>query len=93
MYAILVIFASLNIFGSCEEEAEKQADILKKSKVYMTEYRLYNHIDSTYTGISVYVGELKNGHKYAYHLYTGKNKSQMEVEHLTSECKACKKNQ
>lgn len=92
MYAILVAFASLNIFASCEEDMKKEAERRKASKVFMTENRIYSHIDSTYTGISVFVGELKNGHKYAYHLYEGKNKCQLVPEHLIDECKMCKKN-
>lgn len=90
IYAILLTFATINIFGSCEEDAEKRNERYKKAKRYFTRYVIYDNIDSTYTDISVYVGVV-DGHKYRYHLFNGKNKSQMEVEHVTEECQACKK--
>lgn len=91
IYAILIAFAALNIFGSCEEDAEKRSERYKKAKRYFTKYVIYDNIDSTYTDLSVFVGEIDGGHKYRYHIFNGKNKSQMVVEHLTDQCKACKK--
>lgn len=90
IYAILMAFASLNIFGSCEEEMEKKAERVKASKRYLATYKIYDNIDSAYTDITVYVGVV-DGHKYRYHLFNGKNKSQMEVEHMVKECKECNK--
>ena len=91
-YAILVGFAVLNIFGSCEEDLKKKNKMIKNSKQFLNTYKVYDNIDSSYTGITVYVGEV-GGHKYRYHLFEGKNKSQMEIEHVKEECKKCKHKQ
>jgi hypothetical protein len=91
VYALLLAIVMLNcLFASCEQDEEKR-NKLKKHKLYFTKYNIYNSVDSTASDISVYVGVV-DGHKYRYHLYTAKNKSQMEVEHAVNECKACKKN-
>lgn len=92
LYAILLVFAAFNIFGSCEEDMQERKERLNKSKRYFKKYVIYDTIDSTYTDLSVYVGEV-DGHKFRYHIFNGKNKSQMEVEHLTDECKTCIKKQ
>lgn len=89
-YSLLFCFALINIFGSCEEDIEERNKRFKASKNYFEKCSIYENVDSSYTQISVYTGEIK-GHKYRYHLFEGKNKSQMEVEHLIDECKACKK--
>jgi hypothetical protein len=88
IYLAVVTFVCLNVFASCEEDLEKRNERAKKSKCYFTKYAIYEHVDSSFTGITVYVGEI-DGHKYKYHLYEGKNKSQMVVDHLTDECKKC----
>jgi hypothetical protein len=91
VYCLLFTFTFLNVFTSCDsDKIEKQKEREKKSKVYLTEYRVHSKVDSAYTGISVYVGEV-DGHKMKYTLYSGKNKSQMDVEHVVSECKKCLK--
>ena len=89
-YLLVCLFASLFIFGSCEEDAKKRAELRKKSRRYFTEYRIYEKIDSSYTNISVFVGEI-DGHKYRYTLYSAKNKCQLIETHLTEECNKCKK--
>jgi len=88
LYVFILIFASMNIFGSCKEDKKKREKALLEHRLYFEKYEIYDKIDSSYSGISVYVG-YENGHKYKYHLFTGKNKSNMDVEHLTSECKKC----
>ena len=88
-YLFILFFASISIFGSCEEDIEKRNKARDKAKVYFREYKLYEPIDSTYTGISVFIGEV-DGHKYRYTLYTGKYKSNLIETHLVSECKKCK---
>ena len=90
VYFLFAAFAALNIFASCEEEMEERNKRFDKSKCYFKKYNIFDDIDSTNTKISVYVG-IVDGHKYKYHLFEGKNKSQMEVEHLKNECKACNK--
>jgi hypothetical protein len=57
-----------------------------KTILYTTAYKIYNAKDSTYSGISVYVVNI-DGHKVIYHVFSGKNKSQMEVWHMKDECK------
>jgi len=89
-YTMVIVFAITNIFGSCEEDTKKDK-IRKKARVYLDGYKIYNKVDSDYTNIKVYVG-IVDKHKYRYHLFDGKNKSQMFVEHLTEECKTCKGN-
>lgn len=90
LYSILIGFAALNIFGSCEEDQQKRNERYKKAKRYFNRYVIYENVDSSYTDITVYIGEIE-GHRYKYHLYNGKNKSQMEVEHDTLNCKLCNK--
>ena len=89
IYCSVLFFAATNIFGSCENE-EKLQKRIDESKKYFTEYKLYSNVDSTSTGIKVLSGEI-DGHKVLYHLYTGKNKSQMIIWHMESDCKKCKK--
>jgi hypothetical protein len=88
IYFAVVAFAFLNVFASCEEDAEQRNNRAKKAKRYFTKYDIHDTVDSTYTDITVYVGEI-DGHKYKYHLFSGKNKSQMFVEHPIEECKKC----
>lgn len=82
IYSFVLAFASLFICGSCEEDAEKQAERIEKSKKYFTEYKVYSNVDSASTGVRVFVGEV-GGRKLMYHLYSGKFKSQMEVWDIT----------
>ena len=91
IYCILFILAFSNIFASCDEEAQKKAEKRDKNKRFFTKYVIYDNVDSLSSNISVFVGEIE-GHKYKYHLFNGKNKSQMVIEHDTLTCKACKKN-
>lgn len=88
-YLFILFFACISIFGSCEEDMEKRAKARDKAKVYFKEYKLYEPIDSTFTGITVLFGEV-DGHKYKYTLYTGKYKSNLIETHLVSECRKCK---
>ena len=91
VYCLLFAFTFVNIFASCDsDKIDKKKELEKKSKVYLTEYRIHSKVDSAYTRISVYVGEV-DGHKMKYTIYSGKNKSQMDVEHVISECKKCLK--
>lgn len=88
IYFTIVAFACLNVFASCEEEAEQRNNRAKNAIRYFTKYTIYDNVDSVHTGITVYIGEI-DGHKYKYHLFSGKNKSQMFVEHQIEECKKC----
>ena len=85
-YSFLLAFLSVNIFGSCNNITDENIE----SKRFFSKYEIYDRKDSVRTGITVYVGVV-DGHKYRYHLFNGKNKSQMEVEHIFDECKECKK--
>jgi len=90
IYFVLLAFAYLNIFASCEEDAAKRNERFKKHKIYAEKYTIYETTDSSFTGLAIYEMVLKDGHKYRYSVFEGKNKCQMEKEHLTKECKKCK---
>ncbi len=81
LFYILILF----MLFSCKENDES-----KELKLYFKKYSIYEKTDSSSTNINVYIGEI-DGHKYRYHLFNGKNKSQMEIEHVTDECKKCLK--
>ena len=70
---------------SCEESEKSKKD---KTKLYLPAYKIYDDKDSTFSGIKVYIANI-DGHKIIYHLYSGKNKSQMIIEHMEKECKKC----
>lgn len=84
MKKILLLILSVVVlsFMSCGEKPDKK----DKTILYVPTYKIYNAKDSTYSGISVYVANI-DGHKTIYHVFSGKNKSQMEVWHMEDECK------
>ena len=84
MKKILLLILSVVVlsFMSCGEKSDKK----DKTILYVPTYKIYNAKDSTYSGISVYVANI-DGHKTIYHVFSGKNKSQMEVWHMEDECK------
>ena len=84
LFIVLSLITLSFIISSCNEKVDKK----DKSIIYATTYSIYNSKDSTFSGIKVYIGNV-NGHRVMYHVFSGKNKSQMEVWHLESECKKC----
>ena len=70
---------------SCDE---KKYD--NKDNLYAEKHKLYSTKDTVYTNITVYYANVK-GHDVVYHVFSGKNKSQMEVWHFENECAKCKK--
>lgn len=84
MKKILLLILSVVVlsFMSCGEKPDKK----DKTILYVPTYKIYNAKDSTYSGISVYVANI-DGHKTIYHVFSGKNKSQMIVWHMEDECK------
>ena len=79
---LLILSAIVFSFISCREKTDKK----DKTILYTTAYKIYNAKDSTYSGITVYIANI-DGHKTIYHVFSGKNKSQMEVWHMEDECK------
>ena len=75
------------ILSSCEE-TEEHAKARKKNTLYFTQYVIKDKLDSVSTGLKVLIGDV-DGHRYAYHIYSGKNKCYMDVIHLTDQCKKC----
>ena len=88
MKKVLFIILSLILFSFTISSCDEQVDKKDKSIIYTTAYSIYSSKDSTFTGIKVYVGKV-NGHNVTYHVFSGKNKSQMEVWHFESECSKC----
>lgn len=88
-YLILLCFSSFFLCGSCEKEKEIEKKI-EKSKYYFEVHNVYNKIDSTYTGLTIYKGKV-DGHDVIYHIYSAKNKSDMVVWHDKETCKGCTK--
>jgi hypothetical protein len=84
MKKILLLILSVVVFSfvSCGEKIDKK----DKTILYAPTYKIYNAKDSTFSGIKVYVVNI-DGHKAIYHVFSGKNKSQMEVWHMQDECK------
>ena len=90
-YSFLALFVLINTFTSCDEQSNRNKRY-ESSKRYFKKYVVYDNIDSLRTDLTIYDGVI-DGHKYRYHIFNGKNKSQMELEHMVDECKACKKYQ
>lgn len=84
MKKILLLILSVIVlsFMSCGDKPDKK----DKTILYAPTYKIYNAKDSTFSGIKVYVVNI-DGHKAIYHVFSGKNKSQMEVWHMEDECK------
>jgi hypothetical protein len=74
-------------FSSCKE-SEAHMKARNKNTLYFTQYVIKNRLDSVNTGLMVLIGDV-DGHRYAYHIYSGKNKCYMDVRHLTEQCKKC----
>ena len=84
VYSALVVFTGI-FMSSCEE---KHYD--KKDNIYAEKHMLYSTKDTLYSNITVYYTKVK-GHDVVYHIFNGKNKSQMEIWHFENECAKCKK--
>ena len=82
LLVIFVVFL-MAIFVACKEKEEQ-----KKQQLYFDKYEIYSKADSTFTGLTVLVGEV-DGHKMMYSFYTARNKSNLDVWHMKSECNKC----
>lgn len=85
LFVIIASFVIGFLFSSCKP-SEKRRKIMEAKTRYFTEYNIYSKSDSIDTGIKIFVGVIE-GKKYMYHLYEGKNKSQMIVWEMKSETK------
>jgi hypothetical protein len=85
IYTIFSLFFSFVVL-SCE--SGNTYDL--KDNIYAEKHKIYTTKDTVYTGVTVLYTKI-NGHDAIYHIYSGKNKSQMEVWHFENECSKCKK--
>ena len=85
MKKVIYLILAVMLILSCESEKKE-----KKNIIYADTNWIYNKTDSVYTGIKVCKTKV-NGHDVVYHIFNGKNKSQMEVWHFENECAKCKK--
>lgn len=84
LFHLILVMAITTVLFSCEE-----TEVSKKNRIYADEHKIYTK-DTIFTGITTYIA-YPGGHKTMYHVYSGKNKSQMEVWHMEKECSLCKK--
>lgn len=89
LIALILMAFIPSLFISCQVSDEK-LKAYKAQKIYFEKFTVYDNVDSTSSCLTIYVGEVK-GHKMMYQIFDGKFKSQMEVWHMTDECKACQK--
>ena len=73
------------LFFSCDERTYD-----KKDNIYAEKHKIYSTKDTLYSNITVYYAKVK-GHDVVYHIFSGKNKAEMEVWHFQNECAKCKK--
>lgn len=87
IYFILALYITpfIIVMASCEGTKYDPND-----NIYAEKHKIYSAKDTLYTGITTYYTKIK-GHDVVYHIYSGKNKSQMEVWHFENECNKCKK--
>ena len=87
IYFILALYITsfVIVMSSCEGTKYDPND-----NKYAEKHKIYSTKDTLYTGITTYYAKIK-GHDVVYHVYSGKNKSQMEVWHFENECGKCKK--
>ena len=85
IFHLILVMAIATMFFSCME-----SETSVKNRIYAEKHAIYTQGDSLYTGITTYIA-YPGGHKTMYHVFSGKNKSQMEVWHMEKECALCKK--
>lgn len=85
IFYLFVFLMAVIFVSSCEEN---HYDF--KDNIYAEKHKIYSTKDTLYSGITLYYTKVK-GHDVVYHIFSGKNKSQMEVWHFENECVKCKK--